>query len=239
MEGLYVSNSYLKTAHYFFYSMAVLYSLLAINVFGEFAGQSFIMFVSSLIYINASAWTAYFLYRDYKSDMTTVQLLREQLPPYILLVIYVAVAAETFMLLVPGSSAMIYSVLFVNYYYIIAFSMAVIFALLRPVRGLFQTRNQNILGMAKEKALEFSRLKGLAEYREGSNHSIDDALEDVLLHEDSPGPSIRRLETEICQQRINELKLRLNEERQRASSMARLQSEKAEYEKILESLRKR
>jgi len=237
MEKLYVRAQYLKIAHYFFYSMAVFSVTTAFALWETFLFESVGLLIFSIIYLNATLWLAYFFYSDYKLQLKDVRLITRYAKPYVILSITVFVMTELFVLIIPEISGLIFSILFINFYYAFIIIIGAAMYLIKPVRTIFNFQMTRALKNGKEIAMEHSSLEEVANYRIGTDPFMDDILEDIWNNRDFPVPNVQRLEIEACQKKINEIQGRMELAKKLNWSQnltAHLEREKKRYEKKIE-----
>ncbi len=240
MEKIYVRSNYLKAAHYFFYSMAVFSLIFAITFWESFAIESVMFVVFFIIYITVSLIIAFFFYRDYKKQLEGIVLIKAYAIPYIALSFFIIFATELLSFVSPEFIELVYSALFINYYYVFVIIIGAVLYVLKPVRTLFKFRSRYVLRNAKKIALRYSRLADIKYYKEGTDPLIDDMLDDIWSHRYYPVPQIQKLEIRMCDDHIKTTTQKLkieNAEKKNPDIIERLKKEKERYEKLLEQIR--
>jgi len=237
MEKFYVRIYYLKASHYFFYAMSIFSLMFAIFFWQESITHSIIMLVSFIVYVNMSLWIAYFFYKDYAEEVKDMAVLKIYSKPYIALSSVVIVLTLILMFLAPNFSGLLYSSLFINYYYVFIIITGFILYTIKPVRRFFEFQRVRALNKGKEIAAKYSHLTDVRHYKIGSSPFIDEMLDDVWVNREYPLPGVKKIEIEICQSRINEIdaRIELAREEGRGPEIAKLlKSEKERYEDFLE-----
>ncbi len=240
MDKIVVRMTYLKSAHYFFFAMAV-FSLTAAIAFWEvFLAESTIFLFFCVIYANISFWLAYFFYKDYSEQVENLFVLRRYTWPYVLLSVLVVAMTEGMIVVTPSISGVIYSTLFINYYYLFIVGMGALSYAFKPVRRLFEFKSALAIGKGRDIVLKFSRLDLVREYKTGTDPYIDEMFENIANSKDYPTPHVQRLEIELCSKRLRETETKLELARSQGRNkrhLEMLEREKEEYEHLLEKVR--
>jgi cell division protein FtsB len=205
MERIHVQTTYLKVIHYFFFSLAVFSMSAAIIFWEEFVVESILFLVFTAVYANMSIWIAYFFYKDYKYVLKDIELVKRHAPTYVILGLSIVFASSGLSMLLPSLRGFIYSILFVNYYYIFVIIIGWIFLVIKPVRTLFDFQIQRTLSGGKKIAMKYSRLSEVKRYKIGSNPVIDEILENIWHSKEYPTPHVQRLEIEVARREIQDL----------------------------------
>jgi hypothetical protein len=209
MERIYVRARYLKIAHYMFYSLAVFSITSAFALWSSFTEQSVGMIIFSVIYLNASIWLAYFFYKDYKIQLEKVIVVTRYARPYIILSISVFAMTELLLYLIPEMGGLIYSMMFINFYYAFIIIIGGFLYLIKPIRRLFEFQSARALRKGMEIASKYSHFSDVLNYQIGTSPFIDEVLEDIFNNKDFPVPHIQRLEIEVFQSKISDIESRL------------------------------
>ncbi len=239
MERVYIRSYYLKAAHYFFYSMSVFSLTVTVSFWRSFMIKSLMFAFFCIIYANIGLWLAYFFYKDYEKEIKGMFVLRRYAPPYVILSIFVVFGAEMLIFTSPDLGNLIFSMLFINYYYVFIVAIGAALYMLKPVRRLFEFRTKRILRNAKSIVLKYSRLPDIKDYKPGTDPIIDEILDDVWGNKDYPVPHVQRLEIEVCRNRIEEIQAKIDvaETENRNKEVIRsLKRKKSRYEKLLEQI---
>jgi len=236
MERIYVSGKFLKTAHYFFFAMSIFSLTSAVAFWDSFMKESVIFIAFCAIYSLASLYIAYLFYRDYRQELSSIMVVRGYMPPYMGMAIAVVLMTSLLAFLIPSAAGLIYSILFINYYYLFIIAIGAGLVALKPVRRLFEFQSKVALSGGLKIAREMSRLPDLKGYRTGTNRDVDDLLEEIWGSKKYPVPHIQRLEIEMCKMRIQELESRIafSASQQQAGMLER---EKKRYMKMLENIK--
>lgn len=241
MERIYFRAQYLKTAHYLFYSLAVFSITSALALWSSFTEQSVGMLIFSVIYLNASIWLAYFFYKDYKIQLENVIVVTRYARPYIILSISVFAMTELLLFLVPETGGLIFSMMFINFYYAFLIIIGAVMYLVKPVRRLFEFQTAQSLKKGLEIASKYSHFSDIVNYRIGSSPFIDEVLGDIWNNKVYPVPHVQRLEIEVCQAKISDIESRLDlakKWRWSQKIVDHLKKEKKRYEKRIEDVEK-
>jgi hypothetical protein len=241
MEKIYVRARYLRIAHYLFFSLAVFSVTSAFALSGLFAGEVIGLFIFSLMYLNASLWLAYFFYKDYKIQLKDIRVVSRYAKPYVILSIAVFAMTELLIFLVPEMGGLIFSMMFINFYYAFIIIIGAGLYLVKPVRRLFDFQSAQALRKGKEIARKYSHLGDVINYKIGSNPFIDEVLDEIWSNKDYPVPHVQRLEVELCQDRISEIDGRIELAKKWNWSKKikeHLEREKKRYEKKIDQTMK-
>jgi len=241
MEKIYIRAQYLRIAHYLFYSLAVFSVTSALALYGMFADQAIGLFIFSLMYLNASMWLAYFFYKDYKIQLKDIKVVSRYAKPYLILSIAVFVMTEMFIFLVPEMGGLLFSMMFINFYYAFIIIIGAALYLVKPVRRLFDFQSAQALRKGKEIASRYSHLSEVISYKIGSNPFIDEVLDEIWSNRGYPVPHVQRLEVELCQEKISEIEGRIelaNKWNWSRKIKEHLDREKKRYEKKIEETMK-
>jgi hypothetical protein len=234
MERFYIRAYYLKAAHYLFFSLAVFSLTFALSVWSTFLVESIALLIFTLIYINASLWIAYFFYKEYKIQVKNVIVVSRYAKPYIILGIVVFALTELLIIFFPEIDSLLFSMMFINFYYTFVIILGASLYLVKPIRMLFEYQSHRALTRGKQIASRFSHLSELTNYKIGTNPFVDEVLDDIWSNRTYPVPHVQRLEIELCQSKISEIEGRIElADKMNWSPELRkhLEREKRKYEK--------
>lgn len=221
--------------------MSIFSLVAAINFWENFNLQSIMLAVSCFAYANISIWLAYFFYRDYKQEIES-SMIREYAFPYIFLSLYVLFMTELLMFIVPGFKSLVYSILFVNYYFLSAIAVGAVIYTVKPLRRLFDFYDIRVLEKAKRIAEKFSGLPEIGAYVPRTNPEIDAMLDEIWSHKEYPARQVRALEIGMCKNRIREIESKINtletamREDRGYEIMETLKSEREKYESLIKEI---
>jgi hypothetical protein len=174
----------------------------------------------------------YSLFKDYYGQHVRGEdILNKYAYPFVILSVLVVILTELLIFLVPGTRNLIYSILFINFFYMFVVVISALFYTLEPIKRLFEFQTDHILEKAKNIAASHSKLSDVKKYTTGTNPLIDEILDDVWSRKDNPSPDVRRLEVEICVLRISDLG--------KAIKLAKMQLKGPAFIKKLEKQKKR
>lgn len=211
MERIYLRAYYLKVVHYLFFSLSVFSLTSAIIFYDNFMRESVAFIIFCVIYANVSVFIAYYLFKNYKQQLESIQVIRRYAFPYIVLGLLVFAMTELLSLFIPRLGSLIISLLFINYYYVFIIIIGCLLVILKPVQKLFEFQSKFALTKAKEIAISFSSLSIINSYKIGTNPIIDEILDDIYSNRKYPTPHVQRLEMELIQAEIDYLQSRIVE----------------------------
>ena len=227
-------------AHYFFYAMSVFTITVAINFWDSFLVESITLLFFSLFYINASLWLAYFFYKDYEKDILGFSALKNYALRYMGLSIYVVFMTVLLIYMVPGFGELIYSILFINYYYAFAIVIGVLLLVFKPVRILFRFPGGDVIYKAKKIAVKYSRMSELESYAPKTDPIIDSMLEEVWSHKDNPVDYVKNIESYMCESKIREIESNLKFAKLQGKAphiIEGIQKKKDRYQELLDEIK--
>lgn len=205
MDRIYIKAWYLKTLHYFFFSVAVFSMSAGIMFFDLFSWESLSFFILGWFYCVSSLTIAYYYYRDYRETLEPFRIIKLYFTPYIILVFWTVISMAILLWIFPSLSALIYSFLFVNYYIFFIIIIGFVSSRFKIVSNLFEVYNRMVFNKALELAGKHAFAVNVSEYKIGSHPQIDELLDEIWAHKDYPLPYVRKLEIAICDKKIVEI----------------------------------
>jgi hypothetical protein len=218
MERIYIRIWYLKSLHYFFFSLAV-FSVTAGIVFFDFmAWESLSFFVLGYFYCLSSLLIAYYFYKDYRETVEPLMVIKLYFLPYMVLSLWTIGTMVLLIWTLPHILSLLYTFLFVDYY--IFFFIVIGFALsrFRIVSKLFEMYNIFILRNAMRIAKKYASFVDVTEYSIGNSPETDEILDEIWAHRDYPLPFIRKLELSICDKHVIDINNMLNRMRREVAT---------------------
>ena len=156
-----------------------------------------------------------------------------------ILSLFVFFGTQLLVAITPGMTGLIYSLMFINFYYAFVIMIGASLFLIKPVRRFFEFHRNLALKKGREIAIRHSNLKEVTRYRIGSNPFVDEVLDEIYSNRVYPVPYVQRLEIELCQNRISEIEARMElvkQLRQGSKIADALKKEKERYERRIECI---
>lgn len=204
-DRLYVKLYYLKIAHYMYFAMGVFSLTAAIIFWNEFPDQSLYMLLPCLIYSGVSMWSAYYFYRDYRHEVEPLIFVKNYVLPYMVLALWTLFMTVLMIYLVPFLKELMYSFLFINYYFFFVLVVGVAVSRFGVIKQLFHFYSTMNLKRGLSIASRGAMVMNLSEYVVGTDEIIDGMLDEILTEKKHPGAKIRMLEIELCKKHIREI----------------------------------
>ncbi len=202
VDRIYIRILYLKSLHYFFFSLAVMSLTAGIMFFDLTTWESLNFFVLGYFYFAASLVIAYYFYKDYRETLEPIKVVRFYLLPYMVLVFFTIGFMVLFVLTAPSIIQLIQSFLFVDYYVFFLIAIGFLLSRFKLVSRLFEMYNVFVFRKAKKLAKKYAYLVNIDEYEIGSSPEIDEIFDEIWIHKNYPLPYIRKLEIAICERHI-------------------------------------
>jgi len=146
---------------------------------------------------------------------------------------------EAFILIIPGFEGLIFSIMFINFYYAFIIIIGAILYLFKPIRMLFDFQSIRSLRNGKTIAMKYSHFSEVVNYKIGSNPFVDEILGEICSNKTYPVPHVQRLEIELCQNKISEIEGRMELAKKWDWSVKlknHLDREKKRYEKRIKNV---
>ena len=217
MERIYIRIWYLKSLHYFFFSLAI-FSITAGIMFFDFAAlESLNFFVLGYFYCFSSLFIAYYFYKDYKETVEPFKVIRVYFVPYIVLV-FCTMGSMLFLIWIfPELLVLMQSFLFVDYYIFFFIVVGFVLSRFKIVSRFFELYNVLVLNGAMKIAKEYARFVDVDEYKIGNDPEMDEILDEIWTHRDYPLPYIRKFEIAMCEKDIMDTNRMISRMRERGA----------------------
>ncbi|MBN2042233.1 MAG: hypothetical protein JW754_00340 [Candidatus Aenigmarchaeota archaeon] len=238
MERFYVRLYYLKILHYFFFSLGVLSLSVAIILFDVYSLSSRSMIVLSITYTASSLYIANIFMGQFSRMEKNRRELTKQGVKYIFLALYTISLLVIFLNIFPHVVELVYYFIFVNYYIFFLIIIGFLLGRFEIVSKIFEVYSGTMLQRAKSFALEYSKYRGLHDYKIGSDETVDEMLETIWSNKTYPLPFVKDLEVYICEKKIKDIDNAIRNFSGRGMNqlVKVLESEKKQEEKTLFTL---
>jgi len=176
------------------------------------------------------------MYRPYRELASSLIVIRTYVLPYPLLALWTFGLTFLLTYVFPSLAGLVYAFLFVNYYILFLLAIGILVGRFRIVRRIFEVYNHMNLKKAQKLASEYSHVVNVMTYEVGSDHEVDEILDEIWHHRGYPLPQVKKLETVLCEMqiiKINKAMETLERMRKRTGveerMLCRLREERAEY----------